>query len=112
MMKFDSSAPVTPSPPPSPQRGRGSPSARGAPVCITTSSLLHVIAVAGQRIDDGDLLHREVRDDLDLVLVHDQHLLDTHAVAIALAVLGLEREGHALLDLDGMIERPDARDDR
>src|SRR5258707_11825213 len=73
--------------------------------------LLHVIAISRDRIDDRDLLHREVGDDLDLVLVHDEHLLDAHPVAELLAVLGLEREGHALLDLDRMIERPDARDD-
>src|SRR5690242_6368434 len=72
-------------------------------------SLLHVIAISRKRIDDGDLLDREVRHDLDVVLLDDQHLLDPHAVMEALAVLGLEREGHALLDLDRMIERPDAR---
>src|SRR5262249_17531882 len=74
--------------------------------------LFHMIAVARDRIDHGDLLHREVRHDLDLVLLDDQHLLDAHTVAVALAVLGLEREGHAFLDLDRMVERPDARDDR
>src|SRR6266550_2027107 len=74
--------------------------------------LLHMIAVARQRIDHGDLLDREVRDDLDLSLVHDQHLLDAHAVTEALAVLRLEREGHAFLDVDRMVERPDARDHR
>src|SRR5947209_7783718 len=74
--------------------------------------LLHMIAVARQRIDHGDLLDREIGDDLDLSLVHDQHLLDAHAIAETLAVLGLEREGHAFLDIDRMVERPDARDHR
>src|SRR5262245_17515357 len=73
---------------------------------------LHMIAVARQRIDHGDLLDREVRHDLDRILVHDQHLLDAYAVAEALAVLGLERERHAFLDVDRMVERPDARDHR
>src|SRR5262245_52877833 len=73
---------------------------------------LHMIPIAGQRIDDRDLLHREVRHDLDVVLVHDQHFLDAHAIAVALAVLRLERERHALLDLDRVVERPDARDHR
>src|SRR5438132_12469973 len=71
-----------------------------------------LVALAWNRIDHGDLLDREVRDDLDLLLVHDQHLLDAHAVPEALAVLGLEREGHSGLDLDWMVERPDARDHR
>src|SRR5262245_31040579 len=76
------------------------------------SVLLHMLAITGDWIDDRDLLDREVRDDLDLLLVHDQHFLDAHAVAEALAVLGLERKCHAGLDLDRMIERPDARDHR
>src|SRR5262249_7350649 len=75
-------------------------------------TLFDVIAVARQRIDDGGLLYREVGDGLDLVLVHDQHFLDTHAVAETFAVLGLERKGHAFLDLDRMVERPDARNHR
>src|SRR6478752_3201722 len=73
---------------------------------------LHVIPIARQRIDHGDLLDREVGDDLDAVLLDDQHFLDAHAVTKALAVLRLERERHALLNLDRMIERPDARDHR
>src|SRR6266404_1001190 len=76
------------------------------------SKLFYVIAIAGKRVDDGDLLDREVGDDLNRILVHDQHFLDAHAVAEALAVLGLQREGHAFLDLDRMVERPDARNDR
>src|SRR5258706_15859480 len=66
--------------------------------------------VAGNRVHHGDLLDREAGDDLDLVLVHDQHLLDANAPLEFLAVLGFEREHHAFLDLDRMIERPDARD--
>src|SRR5262249_49772141 len=73
---------------------------------------LHVIGVAWDGIDNGDLLDREVGDDLDLLLVHDQHFFDAHAVAEALAVLGLERKRHSGLDLDRMVERPDARDHR
>src|SRR5260221_9246721 len=67
--------------------------------------------VAGHRVHHGDLLDRETGDDLDLVLVNDQHLLDAHAPLELLAVLGLEREHHAFLDLDRVIERPDARND-
>src|SRR5579864_3906264 len=59
-------------------------------------------------IDDRDLLHREAGDDLDLVLVHDQHFLDAHTPLELPAVLGFEREHHAFLDLDRMVERPDA----
>src|SRR5215831_314755 len=71
-----------------------------------------MIPVTGQRIDDSDLLDREVGDDLDRILVHNQHLLDAHAVAEALAVLRFQGERHAFLDLDRMIKRPDARNDR
>src|SRR5580704_8544715 len=74
------------------------------------STSFHMVAVARQRIDDGNLLDWEVGHDLDVLLVHDQHFLDAHAVPIFLAVLCLESEGHAFLDIDGMIERPDARD--
>src|SRR5678815_1579406 len=42
----------------------------------------------------------------------DQHLLDAHAPAVHLPVLGFKREDHPWLDLDRVIERPDARDDR
>src|ERR1700683_5558586 len=73
-------------------------------------SSLHMIAVARQRIDDGDLFDREVGHDLDVLLMHDQHFLDAHAVAVFLAVLRLESKCHAFLDVDRMIERPDARD--
>src|SRR5229473_738883 len=38
--------------------------------------------------------------------------LDPHAPLELLAVLSLEREHHAFLDLDRVVERPDARDDR
>src|SRR5262249_30257351 len=71
----------------------------------------HVIAVAADRVDDRDLLHREVGDDLGAVGVDDEHLLDAHAELVRLPVLRLEREHHPRLDLDGMVERPDARDD-
>src|SRR5260370_20082655 len=74
--------------------------------------LFDVIPVARERVDDRDLLDRKVGDDLDLILVDDEHLLDAYPIAEFLAVLRLQREGHALLDLDRMIERPDARDDR
>src|SRR6266849_7840792 len=79
---------------------------------IVHHSSPHVIAVARNRIDHGDLLDREVGDDLDPVRMHDQHLLDAHAPAEAMAMLGLEREHHAGLDLDRMVERPDAGDHR
>ena len=49
---------------------------------------LYMVPIAGQRVDDCDLLHREVRNDLDVVLLHDQHFLDAHAISEALAVLG------------------------
>src|SRR6266566_3474604 len=91
---------------------RSAGAGRDATDTVMAIRLLHVIAVARERIDDGDLLDREVGDDLDRILVHDQHFLDAHAVAEALAVLRLQRERHALLDFDRMIERPDARDDR
>jgi hypothetical protein len=42
--------------------------------------------------------------------VHDQHFLNAHTVPEALAVLRLERERHSGLDLDRVVERPDAGD--
>src|SRR3954471_4332157 len=69
----------------------------------TASMSLHMIAIAGKRIHDSDLLHREIGDDLDRILVHDQHLLDADPVAEFLAVLGLQRECHAFLDLHRMV---------
>src|SRR5262249_50947066 len=66
----------------------------------------------GQSHDDGNLFHREVGDDLGAIRVDDQHLLDPHAELVPLAVLGLEREDHAGLDLEGMVQGPDPRDDR
>src|SRR5438477_6822826 len=62
-------------------------------------------------LHDGDLFHREVRDDLDLVVVDDQHLLDPHAPLVLLAMLRLQREDHPRPDLERMVERPDPRDD-
>src|SRR3989442_4354817 len=59
--------------------------------------------VTRHRIDHGDLLDREVGDDFDPVLVDDQHLLDPNTPLELLAVLGLEREHHAFLDLDRMV---------
>src|SRR5215471_13860680 len=61
---------------------------------------LHMISITRQRVDNRDLLHGEVRHDLNVVLLHDQHFLDTHAVTESLPVLGFESEGHALLDFD------------
>src|SRR2546426_10439018 len=75
-------------------------------------SRLPVTRISRHRIDHGYLLDREIRDDLDSILVHDQHLLDPHAPLMRLAVLRLEGEHHPFLDLDRMIERPDARDHR
>src|SRR5271166_842289 len=58
----------------------------------------NVIAVARNGVHHRDLLHREIRDDLDFLFVHDQHLLDAHAVAEALAMLGLQGKRHSGLD--------------
>src|SRR5262245_24730540 len=80
--------------------------ARGRRWPMPTS--LHMISIPRQRIDHGDLLHREVRYNLDVVLLYDQHFLDAHAVTEAFAVLGFEREGHAFLNFDRVVERPDA----
>jgi hypothetical protein len=52
--------------------------------CSERSSF-RVIGVARDRIDHRDLFDREVGDDLDLLVVHDQHFLDAHAVTEALA---------------------------
>src|SRR6266446_1320483 len=81
-------------------------------IACAPSTSFQVIAVARNRIDHGDLLDRKIGNDLDLLFVHDEHLLDAHAVAESLAVLGLKRKRHAGLDLDRVIERPDARDHR
>src|SRR2546423_14959409 len=73
---------------------------------------LSIGGIPGHRIDHGDLLDREIGDDLDAILVHDQHLLDAHAPLMRLAVLGLESKHHPFLDLDRTVEGPDARDHR
>ena len=52
------------------------------------------------RINNGDLLDREFGNDLDLIVMNDQHLLDTHAPLEPLAVLSLERELLNVGDLD------------
>jgi hypothetical protein len=62
---------------------------------------LHVVAVAGQRIDHGDLLDREIGDDRSRSCTIN--ISSMHAVAEALAVLGLAARS-CPLDLDGMIE--------
>src|SRR5437588_6006729 len=76
----------------------------------STSS--HVIAVAGQWIDNRNLLHRKIGDDLDGIFVHDQHFLDPHTIVEFFSVLRFERESHSLFYFDRMIERPNARNDR
>src|SRR6202158_4931430 len=82
------------------------------PMFSSSRLRLPVTRIAHHGVDHGDLLDREIGDDLDAILVHDQHLLDAHAPLMRLAVLGLERKHHPFLDLDRMVERPDARDDR
>src|SRR5262245_14203063 len=67
---------------------------------VRTTRSLNVIPVPRNRIDDGDLLHGEIRRDLDAILVNDQHLLDAHAPAVHLPVLRFEREDHSRLDLN------------
>src|SRR4030095_3568064 len=57
--------------------------------------------------DDGDLIDRERRDQLVALVVHDQHLLEPNAEVVHLAMLRLEGEDHAGLDLDRVVERPD-----
>ena len=76
------------------------------------TALSDMIAIARQRIDDRDLLDREIGYDLDLVFLHDQHLLDTHPVAKPFAVLRFKRKRHAFLNFDRMVERPNTGDDR
>src|SRR5215475_11339463 len=85
------------------------PCSAGLKACTTSPDM---VTVTRNRIDDRDLLHREVRDDFDTILVDDEHFLDAHAPAEHLAVLCFEREHHAGLDLDRVIERPDARNHR
>src|ERR1700689_1632887 len=70
------------------------------PECGGEVNLFYMIAVARQRIDDGDLFDREVGHNLDVLFVHDQHFLDAHAVTVFLAVLRFERKGHPFLDVD------------
>src|ERR1700686_5443723 len=72
----------------------------------------HVIAVARERIDDGNLFDREIGDDFDRVLVHDQHFLNAPSVMEFFSMLGFERKRPPLFVVHRMIGRPDARDDR
>src|SRR5262249_3136578 len=66
------------------------------------------VTSAARSHDDGDLFYRKVGDDLGAIGMHDQHLLDPDTPLVLLAVLGFEREHHAGLDLERMVERPDA----
>src|SRR5207247_10460042 len=71
----------------------------GSSACAGSRSTAGESGIARHRVDHGDSLDRKAGDDLDFVLVHDQHLFDPHAPLVFLAVLGLEGEHHAFLDL-------------
>src|SRR5262245_12193761 len=73
----------------------------GGPAVAAAQSS-HMVAIARNRVDHGDLFDWKIGHDLYLVVVNDQHLLDTDAIAEALAVLGFQRERHAWQDLDGV----------
>src|SRR5581483_12206482 len=58
------------------------------------------------RVGDEQLLGGEQRDDARALVGHDDLLLDARGrEAVARRAVGLEREHHALLDLDRMVER-------
>src|SRR2546429_5619841 len=58
-------------------------------------------------VDDDDLVRFVARNKLVSCLRHVQHLFESHAVLMELAMLGLKSEGHPRLDLYGVVERPD-----
>ena len=63
-------------------------------------------------IDGDDLVRLVGGDQLGPVSVTYSISSSRTPKLVQLAVLRLERERHARLDLDGVVERPDARDDR
>src|ERR1700731_2678177 len=67
-----------------------SPLGRGE-VATAVRSLPHMIAIARQRIDHGDLLDREIGHDLDIVLVRYKDFFIHDAVAELFSGLGLQR---------------------
>src|SRR5580704_17858867 len=73
---------------------------------------LAVVGISRHGIHYRDLFHREIGNNLHAVFVDDQHFFNMNAPLKGLPMLRLERKDHAFLDLDGMIERPDARDQR
>ncbi len=56
------------------------------------------------RVDNRDLLDREVGNDLDFIVVDNQHFLDPDTILVCLSVLGFQGEDHAFLDLDRVVE--------
>src|SRR5260370_27387050 len=64
-------------------------------------------------VGDEQLFRREERNHLAALVGHHDLLLDAGGgVAVARGAIGLEREHHALLELEGMVERDQAADDR
>ena len=63
-------------------------------------------------LDWHDPVDGEMGDQLGLVRMNDDHFLDTNAPFQRLAMLGLERKDHAFLNLDRMIQGPDAGNHR
>src|SRR5215210_2583061 len=90
--------------------------ASSAALCPTTAGSRAVRSLNGtgrpaarvrRSTDNGDLVDREGGDQLVTGVRDDQHLLQTHAELVHLAVLRLQREHHPRLDLDRMIQGPD-----
>src|SRR5918994_3951931 len=72
-----------------------------------------VASVTSVLIGDEQLLRREAGDDLRLAGGDDDLLLDARRrVAVCGGAVGLERDDHALLELDRVVERVEAADDR
>src|SRR4028119_717572 len=64
-------------------------------------------------VGNEELLCREQRDDPGAVGCDDDLLLDARGgETVAGRAVGLQREDHALLDLDGVLERVEPADDR
>ena len=59
-----------------------------------------------------NLFHRKVGNDLDVIVMDDQHFLNTNAVSMSFSMLGLQGKNHTCFDLNRVVQRPDTGDDR
>src|SRR5439155_17838285 len=94
-------------------RKRASAAALGpTTAAVQPGSSSERITARGASGHAGDLVNGKERGDLGPAYRHQEHLLQANAPLEHLAMLGLQGEAHALLNLDGIVERVDAADHR